>query len=354
MTDQPTLAAGTADHITAGTRFRSGLVIPAHPLALDARRRLDERRQRALGRYYLEAGAGGLAVGVHTTQFAIHESSRGLLAPVLELAATTAREYPGRDTVLVAGVCGSTGQAVEEAELAASLGYHLALLAPYGADGLSEEKLLDRTQAVGEVLPVVGFYLQPAVGGRPLSRRFWQHLAEIESVVGIKVAPFDRYATLDVIHGVAGSGRAGDIAFYTGNDDHIVGDLISRFPPGAEFVGGLLGQWAIWVRKAVELLVATKLAKAGDDEALRNVLALDGPLTDANAAIFDARNGFQGCIPGIHEVLRRQGLLDGIWCLDEDETLGPGQLAEIDRVWQAYPELRDDAFIAEHLDRWLA
>jgi dihydrodipicolinate synthase/N-acetylneuraminate lyase len=333
--------------------FHSGTVIPAHPLALDAERRLDERRQRALTRYYLEAGAGGVAVAVHTTQFGVHEPERGLLAPVLELASTTAAEYPDRSTVLVAGVCGPTEQAVAEAELAASLGYHLILLAPYGATHLSDDELLDRTRAVGEVLPVIGFYLQPAVGGRALPRPFWRELADIPSVVGVKVAPFDRYATLDVVHGVADSDRGSDVAFYTGNDDHIVGDLLATYPTGTEFVGGLLGQWAVWARNAVDLLDLARRAKAGDDDALRRVVQIDTALTDANAAIFDARNNFHGCVPGIHEVLRRQGLLAGLWCLDEKETLGPGQLDEIDRIWAAYPHLRDDDFVAANLDRWL-
>jgi dihydrodipicolinate synthase/N-acetylneuraminate lyase len=333
--------------------FHAGTVIPAHPLALTSDRKLDERRQRALTRYYLEAGAGGLAVAVHTTQFAIHDSASGFLAPVLELAATTAKEYSDRPVVLVAGLSGPTSQAVAEAELAASLGYQLALLAPYGADDLTEVELLDRARAVGDVLPVVGFYLQPSVGGRPLSRQYWQALAEIESVVGIKVAPFDRYATLDVIHGVGQSERRGEIALYTGNDDHIVGDLIATYPAGVQFVGGLLGQWAVWVKKAVELLDLSQRAKAGDNRALRAALEIDAALTDANAAIFDIKNDFHGCIPGIHEVLRRQGLLAGTWCLDEDERLGPGQLEEIDRIWAAYPQLRDDDFIAENLDRWL-
>lgn len=332
--------------------FRSGLVIPAHPLALTENRRLDERRQRALTRYYLESGAGGLAVAVHTTQFGIHDASSDLLSPVLELAVETAQEYPNRTTVLVGGLAGPTEQAVAEAELAATLGYHVALLSPYGTNGMTEEDLIDRTRAVGNVLPVVGFYLQPAVGGRPLPREFWRSLAQVESVIGIKVAPFDRYATLEVIHGVTESGRAEQIALYTGNDDHIVGDLISH-NGGRAFVGGLLGQWAVWTGKAVQILELARQARGGDDAALRRLVNWDRPLTDANAAIFDARNGFAGSVPGIHEVLRRQGLLDGIWCLDDKEVLGPGQLAEIDRIWQAYPWLRDDDFIAEHRDRWL-
>jgi len=333
-------------------RFRYGCVIPAHPLALTEDRRLDERRQRALTRYYLAAGAGGLAVGVHTTQFAIHEPGVGLFAPVLELAAETSK---GTDTVLVAGACGTTHQAVAEAEMAAGLGYHMMLLSPQ--KGLSEDEMIDRARAVGQVLPVVGFYLQPAVGGRTLSREFWRRLASLEPVVGIKVAPFDRYRTLDVLHGMVDSGRAGELALYTGNDDHILADLVAPHRVGdvdVSFVGGLLGQWAVWARTAVDLLEQARRARAGDDAALRRLLTLDGHLTDANSAIFDAANGFHGCIPGIHEILRRQGLLAGRWCLDEAEELSPGQLERIDRVCAAYPHLADDEFVAANLDEWLA
>ncbi|SDU72734.1 dihydrodipicolinate synthase family protein [Jiangella alkaliphila] len=342
--------------MTALDRFRAGGVIPAHPLALDDDRKLDERRQRALSRYYVEAGATGLAVAVHTTQFAVHEPGRGLLAPVLELAAETAAEYPEQAPVLVTGIVGPTEQAVAEAELARDLGYDLALLTPYGTGDASEDDLLARARAVGEVIPVIGFYLQPAVGGRVLGRDFWRRLAEQPAVTGVKVAPFDRYATLEVVHGLALSGRAGDIALYTGNDDHIVMDLLTTYELDGqriEVVGGLLGQWAVWVRGAVDVLAAAGRARAGDDAALRELLALNPVLTDANAAIFDAAHGFHGCVPGIHEVLRRQGLLAGLWCLDEAEVLSPGQLNEIDRIWAAYPQLRDDEFIAERLDRWL-
>ncbi|TDC50177.1 dihydrodipicolinate synthase family protein [Jiangella ureilytica] len=343
-------------------RFRAGGVIPAHPLALDEDRKLDERRQRALSRYYVEAGAAGLAVAVHTTQFAVHEPGRGLLAPVLELAAETAAEYDGDGVagatrpVLVTGIVGPTEQAVAEAELARGLGYDLALLTPYGTGDATEDELLDRARAVGEVIPVIGFYLQPAVGGRVLGRHFWRRLAEQRSVAGFKIAPFDRYATLEVIHGVAASGRAGDLTLYTGNDDHIVMDLLTTYDVGGqrlEIVGGLLGQWSVWVRGAVETVELARKAKQGDDGALRRLLALNPVLTDANAVLFDAANAFHGSIPGLHEVLRRQGLLAGLWCLDEDETLSPGQLAEIDRIWAGYPQLRDDDFIAERLDRWL-
>lgn len=338
-------------------RFRNGGVVPAHPLALNQDRKLDERRQRALTRYYIEAGAVGLAVAVHTTQFGLHDRARGLLAPVLELAAATAGEYPDNCTVLVAGVVGPTEHAVAEAELAASLGYDMVLVAPYGAGDIDEKQLLERARAVGEVLPVIGFYLQPAVGGRPLSREFWSELAQLPSVVGIKIAPFDRYATLDVMHGVARSGRASEIALYTGNDDNIVSDLVNTYPgPGAplHMVGGLLGQWAVWVREAVRMSQLARQARAGDDSALRRLVDLDPALTDANAALFDAANGFRGCVPGIHEALRRQGLLEGLWCLDENERLSLGQLEEIDRIWAAYPHLRDDEFVEANLDRWLA
>lgn len=350
------LSAASEVRTSVRDLFRRGLVIPAHPLALTEDRKLDERRQQALTRYYIEAGAGGLAVGVHTTQFAIHGTD--LLPPVLELAARTAGEYE-REVVLVAGVTGPTSQAVAEAELASMLGYHMVLLGPHRE--LDEDALIERARAVGEVLPVIGFYLQPAVGGRPLSRDFWTRLAAVESVVGVKVAPFDRYRTLDVLHGVVRAGRAGEVALYTGNDDHILADLITPHrvvvdgrEVEVEFVGGLLGQWAVWVRRAVEMLEEAKLARGGDDAAVRRLLTLDGHLTDANAAIFDSANGFHGCIPGIHEVLRRQGLLEGRWCLDPDEDLSPGQLAEIDRIWAAYPWLRDDEFVADGLSRWLS
>jgi hypothetical protein len=346
---------------SAVARFRAGGVIPAHPLALTAERALDERRQRALSRYQIEAGALGLAVAVHSTQFALHDTHRHLLEPVLALAAVTAAEYPERRPLLVAGITGPTAQAVREAELAAGLGYDLVLLSPYGVGDADEDELVARAAAVGEVLPVIGFYLQPAVGGRRLSREFWQRLAEVPSVVGIKIAPFDRYATLDVVHGVAASSRAADVALYTGNDDHIVMDLLTSFPTRdadgkpsrLDVVGGLLGQWAVWVRGAVETLALARRAKDGDRDALDTLLALNPALTDANGAIFDAAHGFAGCVPGIHEVLRRQGLLTNLVFLHDDERLSPGQSAEIDRIWAAYPQLRDDDFIAENLDHWL-
>ncbi len=335
--------------------FAAGCVIPAHPLALTAELKLDERRQRALGRYYLAAGAGGLAIGVHTTQFPIHDN--GMLVPALELGAEAAGEQQ-RPVVLIAGVQGPVEQAVAEAELAARLGYHAVLLRPAI---LSETALIERARVVGLVLPVIGFYLQPAVGGMALSRQFWMRFAALEAVIGIKVAPFDRYRTLDVINGVAHSGRSAEIALYTGNDNHILADLVTSYEVPVDgqvtnlrFVGGLLGQWAVWTRRAVDLSAQAKRARDGDDAALRHLLTLDAQLTDANAAIFDVAHDFRGSIPGIHEVLRRQGLLTGRWCLDPQEQLSPGQVDEIDRVGAAYPWLTDDDFVAEHLASWLA
>jgi dihydrodipicolinate synthase/N-acetylneuraminate lyase len=321
----------------------SGTVIPAHPLALNSSRQLDERRQKALTRYYLASGAGGVAVGVHTTQFAIREA--GLFRPVLELAAETIKES-GREVVAVAGACGPVDQAVAEASLAADLGYDAVLLSPV-VPGAGEAELLVRAKAVGEVLPVIGFYLQTAIGGPVLSRAFWRALADQPTTAAIKVAPFDRYRTLDVIHGVAAADRRDEVALYTGNDDLIIGDLVATMPGGLRFRGGLLGQWAVWTRAAVTMFERLRTDPAA-------VAALAPELTDANAAVFDAANGFAGCIAGVHEVLRRQGLLDGIWCLDPDETLSPGQAEELTRVSAAYPWLVDDEFVAEHRDAWLS
>jgi hypothetical protein len=336
-----------------------GTVIPAHPLALTGERRLDERRQRALTRYYLAAGAGGVAVGVHTTQFAIREA--GLLRPVLQLAVDEARAVD-RPLALIAGAVGPAEQALREAEQARELGYHLALLSPGGLADHSEAQLLDRARRVAEVLPVFGFYLQPAVGGRPLSHAFWRDFADIPGVVAIKIAPFDRYRTLDVVRAVCASGRRDEIALYTGNDDNILADLLTPYdlvvdgqPVRKWVVGGLLGQWAVWTRAAVDLLDRVKrLRQAPDGRELQALLSLGVRLTDANAAVFDAAHGFAGVIAGVHEVLRGQGLLEGIWCLDPAETLSPGQRDEIERVRRSYPELTDDGFVAARLPGWLA
>jgi hypothetical protein len=344
-----------------GQALRRGLVLPAMPAALTSERRLDERRQRALCRYYLAAGAGGLAVGVHTTQFAIREPRHGLLRPILTVVAEelmrheVAAEAP---LIKIAGVCGDTAQAVAEAALACDLGYHAGLVSLAALGDADESALLAHCAAIAEVLPLVGFYLQPAVGGRILPFCFWRRFAELEGVVAVKIAPFNRYQTLDVIRAVAESSRT-DIALYTGNDDHIVLDLITpyRFCVGGRWierriVGGLLGHWAVWTQKAVDLLRQCHALVQGNSIPT-DLLRLAVEITDANAAIFDAAHGFAGCIAGIHEVLRRQGLLAGIWCLDPRETLSPGQAEEIDRVCRAYPHLTDDAFVAQHRDRWL-
>jgi len=343
--------------------LQQGVVIPAHTLALDARRRLDERRQRALSRYYLAAGAGGLAVGVHTTQFAIRRPEVGLLRPVLELAREEmdrADARGGRPRVRVGGVCGPTDQAVGEAELLADLGYHLGLVSLAVLADADEDRLLDHCRQVGRVIPLMGFYLQPAVGGRVLPHRFWRRLAELPELAAVKVAPFNRYQTLDVVRALAEAGRD-DVALYSGNDDQIVLDLLTpmRFHAGGRtverrFVGGLLGHWAVWTARAVELLNRCHALAAAGAGAPEDMLRLAAEVTDANAAVFDAANAFGGCIAGVHEVLRRQGLLEGIWCLDPAETLGPGQAEEIDRVCRAYPHLTDDEFVAAGRDEWLS
>ncbi len=328
-------------------KLQRGMVIPAHPLALTADRRLDERRQRALSRYYLAAGAGGVAVGVHTTQFAIREV--GLYEPVLRIAR---EECEGRDVVTIAGVVGHTEQALSETAMAKSLGYDAALLSLGAMRGASTDELIEHVRFVASVLPVFGFYLQPAVGGRILSHDFWRRFVEIENVVAVKIAPFNRYQTLDVVRALVESGRAGEVALYTGNDDSILVDLMTPFDFGGgasvRFAGGLLGQWAVWTWRAVEMLEQVRSGGPSPE-----LLTLAQQLTDANAALFDAANGFHGCIPGIHEVLRRQGLLEGRWCLDRDEELSAGQMDEIDRVVRAYPHLTDDSFVRAHVDEWL-
>jgi dihydrodipicolinate synthase/N-acetylneuraminate lyase len=357
-----TLMATLLDPRTAGA-LRRGLVIPACPLALNAQRKLDERRQRALVRYYLAAGAGGLAVGVHTTQFAIRDPQNGLFRPVLRLVAEELdradRRDDGTPVVRIAGVCGETAEALAEARLVRDCGYHAALLSLGALRSASEEELLAHCRAVAEVLPLVGFYLQPAVGGRVLSFAFWRRLAELENLVAIKIAPFNRYQTLDVVRAVAEAGRH-DVALYTGNDDNIVLDLLTpyRLRNGdgqieRRITGGLLGQWAVWTRQAVKLVEECHRLVAQGGQVPAEMLRRHVELTDANAAIFDAANGFAGCIAGVHEVLRRQGLLEGTWCLDPNETLSPGQAEEIERVHRAYPHLNDDAFVRENLDEWL-
>jgi hypothetical protein len=336
-------------------RLAAGCVIPAHPLALDASRALDARRQKALSRYYLDAGAGGLAVGVHTTQFAIRE--RGLYEPVLRLAAEAAAERAAAP-ILVAGAIGRTAQAVAEARIARGLGYHAVLLSLAAWKGASEDEMIAHCEAVAAEMPLFGFYLQPAVGGVPLSAAFWRRFTAIGNVVAIKIAPFNRYATLDVLRGVLEAGAQDRIALYTGNDDHIVADLLTPFtlvhqgvPTTLRIVGGLLGHWSVWTRAAVELQARCAAVRGAIPAEL---LALDAAVTEMNAAVFDVANAFHGVIAGCHEVLRRQGLLEGIWCLDEHETLSPGQAELLTAVAERYPALTDDGFVRDNLHRWLS
>jgi len=334
-----------------GALLARGVVIPAHPLALDARRRLDERRQRALARYYLDAGSGGLAVGVHATQFAIRKA--GLYERVLAIAA---EEAAGRKVVMIAGLAGKTGPAQKEARTARALGYHCGMLSLGAMKGASLDELVAHCAAVAGEIPLVGFYLQTAVGGIPLPAEFWRRFAAIEHVVAIKIAPFNRYATLDVVRGVVAARAENRIALYTGNDDHILLDLAVPFDVrrGGETVrvrirGGLLGHWSVWTHSAVELLARVRRGPLDED-----LLALDARITDCNGAFFDVAHNFAGCIPGCHEVLRRQGLLAGTWCLDPQERLSPGQSKEIDRVYREHADLADDAFVRKNLDRWLS
>lgn len=339
----------------------TGQVIPAQPLALDRHRRLSEKHQRALTRYYIDAGSGGLAVGVHSTQFEIRDPQHNLFRPVLELAADTVRARLAaspRDFVLIAGICGQTRQAATEAELALALGYQAGLVSMAAFQTEPEDAIIAHVAAIAQLIPVVGFYLQPAVGGRVFSHAFWRRFAEIPGVVAIKLAPFNRYQTIEVVRAVVDVGRD-DIALYTGNDDTIVADLLTpfTFPHHGKSVtrrmaGGLLGHWGVWTHAAVKLFREAQIAAkqpAISAQWLERAVAV----TDMNAALFDAANKFHGCIPGILEVLRRQGLVESIHCLNSHEVLSPGQAEELTRVSNAYPELTDDAFVAEHLDRWL-
>lgn len=342
--------------------LREGTVISAHPLALTEKRSMDEQHQRALTRYYHAAGAGGLAVGVHTTQFEIRDPAHSLYGPVLALAAETALSCDaatGRRTVLVAGICGATDQALREAGFAREQGYHVGLLSLSALQDASDDALIEHCRAVAREIPLMGFYLQPAAGGRLLSRSYWCRFMEIPNVVAIKIAPFNRYHTLDVLRAVAESGRAKDVALYTGNDDSIVIDLLTPYaiPVGQgtvrlRIVGGLLGHWAFWTRRAVELLALCKLTWE-HDAIPAQMLSLAQEVTDCNAAVFDAANSYAGAIPGIHEVLRRQGLMGSIHCLDRSLALSPGQSAEIDRVCSAYADLTDTEFVKENLSDWL-
>ena len=339
-----------------------GVVIPALPLALDKDRKLDERRQRALIRYYLDAGAGGVAVAVHTTQFEIRHPEINLFEAVLRIAREEFDRFEERSekaVIRIAGIIGQTEQATREARMALSQNYHAGLLSLSAFPNASNEQILEHCKAIADLIPLVGFYLQPAVGGRILDVNFWREFAKIENVIAIKMAPFNRYQTLDVVRGVAESGRSADIALYTGNDDNILVDLLTEFniKVGSEFitkriVGGLLGHWAVWTRSAVTLLENIQYGNlAGNTQ---HQLSLAMQITDSNAAFFDAANSFKGCILGLHEVLRRQGILEGVWTLNKDEVLTSQQKEEINRVYKAYPELNDDDFVAAHLHEWLS
>lgn len=340
----------------------NGAVIPALPLALNSNRKLDVRRQRALFRYYLDAGAGGIAVAVHTTQFAIRNPEIGLYEPLLELANEEFNKFVARTNkpvIRIAGVIGRTDQALHEAKMALQNGFHAVLLSVAAFKDANNDEIINHCRKIAEVLPVIGFYLQPAVGGRKLDVNFWREFAGIENVIAIKIAPFNRYQTMDVVRGVVESGREKDIALYTGNDDNILVDLLSEYQITAgnktvnkRITGGLLGHWAVWTHTAVRLLKDVHDGRFDND--IQQTLILANQITDSNAAFFDSANNFAGCITGLHEVLRRQGLLEGLWTLDPEETLSPGQLEEINRVYSAYPQLNDDSFIAENLDRWLS
>ncbi|CAN5187698.1 dihydrodipicolinate synthase family protein [soil metagenome] len=341
--------------------LKEGTVIPAHPLALDENRNMDTKRQRLLTRYYMASGAGGVAVGVHTTQFEIRDPRINLLEPVLEIASEEIdRANLERPFVKVAGIVGPTEQALHEAELAVKYGYDLGLVSMGGLREWSDAELIERVEKIAEIIPVFGFYLQPSVGGRYLSFNFWKEFAQLENVHAIKIAAFNRYQTLDVVRAICQSPRRDEIALYTGNDDNIIADLITPYrikingdTIEKRFVGGLLGHWAVWTYKAVQLLEEVKQLRKNDPNiSFEELLTRNIEVTDANAAIFDPSNSFAGCIPGIHEVLRRQGLLKGRWCLNAHEELSPGQMLEIDRVYKFYPHLNDDDFVKENLEEW--
>lgn len=343
--------------------LRKGIVIPATPLALKSDRQHDERRQRALYRYYMAAGSGGVAVAVHSTQFEIREPQHNLFKPVLEIGAeemNNPRFNGGRTIVKIAGVCGKTAQAVEEATLATSLGYDAGLLSLAALKESTEDEMIAHCREVSKVIPIIGFYLQPAVGGRVLPYSFWRRFVEIENVVAIKMAPFNRYQTIDVVRAVADAGRENDITLYTGNDDNIIADLLSPYvfqtaagEKSLRIRGGLLGQFCVWTQKAVELLDEIHAVVDSGGPVPMELMRKNIELTDANAVVFDAANAFAGCIPGIHEILRRQGLLENVLCLNPNEVLSPGQSQELDRIQQSYPWMQDDDFVKANLDTWL-
>ena len=348
-------------HELALQKLAKGTVIPATPLALTQERKFDEKRERMLMRYYMDAGVGGIASCVHTTQFQVRDPKIGLFRPILEVVSDEVEKFEkrtGKALVKVAGVCGKIDQAVKEAELAKELGYDAVLLSPGGLADYDEDMMIKRTEEVAKIMPVIGFYLQSSVGGKHFSYNYWQRLCEIDNVVAVKSAPFNRYQTLDVVRAAATSSRRDKIALYTGNDDNIVIDLLTKYKfeengvtYEKQFVGGLLGHWSVWAKKVVEMFEMLK-KEAAKDSISADMLVLANQVTDANAAFFDTANNFAGCIAGLHYVLKKQGIFENIFCLDENETLSPGQAEEIERVYRMYPHLNDDEFIKENLCKW--
>lgn len=345
-------------------RFKEGVVIPAHPLSLKENREIDEEDMRALARYYIDAGVGGIAIGVHTTQFEIRDPDVNLFERVLRFTSKSIQEHcdkTGKNIMKISGVCGKTEQAVSEAKFSEELGFHACLLSLAAMKDESIDAMVEHCRKVAEVMPVIGFYLQPAVGGRVLPYQFWHEFCKIENVIGIKMAPFNRYQTFDVVRALCDVNREQDITLYTGNDDNIVLDLLTPYKihtqQGEKTVrirGGLLGHWCVWTRKAVELLdEAHRYADSGD-AIPQELLSRAIQVTDSNAAFFDSANAFAGCIPGVHEVLRRQGLMKSIACLNPNEVLSAGQADEITRVYESYPHLHDDAFVKENLATWFS
>lgn len=348
-------------HEIALKKLHEGTVIPATPLALTEDRRLDEKRQRLLMNYYLHSGVGGIATAVHTTQFEIRKPEIALFEPILRLVSSEIdgfEQKTGKVIVKVAGVCGPVEQAIAEAKLAKQYGYDAVLLSPGGLNSISEDAMIERTKAVAEIMPVIAFYLQTAVGGRIFTYNYWERVCAIPNVVAIKCASFHRYTTLDVVRAAALSERRDEITLYTGNDDNIVIDLITKYKFNDHgvtvekgFDGGLLGHWSVWTQKVVELFDLLRAEK--EKEAISaEIISLAAAVTDANSAFFDTAHNFKGCIAGLHEVLRRQGLMKNILCLDPNETLSQGQLEEIDRVYRAYPSLNDDRFVSENMESW--
>lgn len=341
--------------------LKKGTVIPATPLVLDENRKIDEKGIRLLMKYYLNCGVGGIATAVHTTQFEIRKPEIALFDPILKIVSEEIDGFEKKNNkviVKVAGVCGAAEQAVREAETAKKYGYDAVLLSPGGLNSLSEAELIERTARVAEIMPVIGFYLQTAVGGRVFSYDYWEKICATENVAAIKCASFNRYQTLDVVRAAAMSERSGEITLYTGNDDNIVIDLLTEYSFDKNgktvkrgFDGGLLGHWSVWTKKAVEIFNRIKEEK-GKEAVSKEMLTLAAQVTDSNGAFFDTANNFSGCIPGLHEVLRRQGLMKNIYCLNPEETLSKGQVEEIDRVYRAYPHLNDDKFIADNIEAW--